>query len=408
VRILLVDDDHLLVKALLRSIRLQRPHWRLTPVNSGEAAIVEMAQDSFDLILTDMQMPGIDGTGVLTWARELQPEAIRVILSGHAPQRRILESEGDYHRFLTKPVDPTRLVDIIESFIRHHPDPFRREARAMVVKLERIPSLRNNLDAIGMLLAEGRSSIRAVAEIVAQDLGLALQVLKLVNSGYLPGERPITDIVQAVEFLGFEQIGELIRNRGEDSFTAEGEGPGPLLAGLWAHSLQIGSMASSLVYRETGDEACAAEAFTAGLFHDVGIAVLANLPELGYGQIPLEPATAGAGVIEAERSHCGTDHAEVGAELLHLWGLPEPFIQAVRSHHNPRLPEHETLVSLALHVAHLGKGGELLKPGAPLDREQGDAIATSLWGDILLAWRNRRTEAPRASSLAPIGGNHEC
>lgn len=406
-RILLVDDDPLLVRALLRSIRLQRPEWRLTPVHSGEGAILEMAQAPFDLILTDMQMPGLDGTGVLTWARELQPEAIRVILSGHAPQRRILESEGDYHRFLTKPVDPTRLVDIIESFSRRHPDPCRRAARAMVVRLERIPSHQEHLDGIGRLLAEGRPSIRTVADLVAQDLGLALQVLKLVNSGYLPGERPITDIHQAVEFLGMEQVGELIRPRGKDAFGPGSGDSGTFLSRLWSHSVEIGRMARSLVLQETGDLACAAEAYTAGLLHDVGIAVLATEHDMGHEQAALEVSALGLGVLEAERERCGTDHAEVGAELLHLWGLPESFIQAIRDHHHPRLMDHRPLVSLALQVAHLGGGDDSHASSASLDLGAVPAAAPPILGAALKAWRDRRTAVPFPPPWAPIGAEHE-
>jgi HD-like signal output (HDOD) protein len=93
-------------------------------------------------------------------------------------------------------------------------------------------------------------------------------------------------------------------------------------------------------------------ALLAGLLHDSGKLVLAaNLPE-EYGRVLLatERASAEPWIIEDEV--LGTTHAEAGAYLLGLWGIPDPIVEAIAFHHRPRECPADAFTPLtAVHVA---------------------------------------------------------
>ena len=94
------------------------------------------------------------------------------------------------------------------------------------------------------------------------------------------------------------------------------------------------------------------EAFTAGILHDVGKLILADNPTTNYLQVIADAAREGRSLIEAEQAAFKATHAEVGAYLLDLWGLPSPLVEAVAYHHQPaRASELEFGCLTAVHAA---------------------------------------------------------
>ena len=392
-RILVVDDDPLILKALNRTFRMQRPGWEAQVVDGGEEAVRRLDQARFDLVLTDMQMPGLDGTQVLRHARKVQPIAARVVLSGHAPLRRILEAEGDYHRFLVKPVDPADLVAIVEAFALDPAEEGSAEARSLVAGLDRIPSLPGNLQELQRLLSLREVDPGAVAAVILRDIGMASKVLKLVNSAYMPFRRSITDLEQAVDFLGIDLLKEMVLER-EVMVAVEDETPGGFsLQDLWRHSRHVARVVRDLVQRETGDPRAAGEAYSVGLLHDIGQLVLATSPACRYQELLASLEDPWESLTALERERLGTDHVQVGAELLALWGLPEPFGSALREQHVADLDRHSSLISLALHVAHC----QVVEPGGRVRFVEGafqegnpprpaDPLLP-LWQSVLEPWK---------------------
>ena len=77
------------------------------------------------------------------------------------------------------------------------------------------------------------------------------------------------------------------------------------------------------------------EAFIAGMLHDVGKIILAERLSSEYSERQKLAAKEGISKLEAEKQIFGVTHAEVGAYLLGIWGLPDPVVEAVAFHHHP-------------------------------------------------------------------------
>lgn len=412
-RVLVVDDDPLVLKALDRTFRMRLSGWETVLADSGERAVGLLEQAPFDLVLTDMQMPGLDGSMVLRRAMDLQPDAVRVVLSGHAPLRRIMEAEGHYHRFLTKPIDPEELMAILEAFCLDGSKAGTARARSFVTGLERIPSLPRHLDRLRVLLDQPKPDLAEVVAEIVQDIGMASRVLKLVNSAFLSFGRSITDLNQAAEYLGMDTIQELLAHQHALSSFEDETPEGLDLTALWTHSRHAGLVARGLVLRATGDRAAAAEAYSVGLLHDVGMVVLATTPSSGYRSILERQLIEGGEITALERAKLGTDHVQVGSELVSLWGLPASFSTVIREHHGSHLGDFSSLKSLALQLAHsnlgraqapgrLSEGSFIESPGVP----QAGSVE-ELWDLLLPAWESCRREAraqpPLACGALPTG-----
>lgn len=394
---LVVDDDPLILKALNRTFSLNLPDWEIVPATSGELAVSWLTRTVFDLVLTDMQMPGMDGSVVLKMARQLQPQAVRIVLSGHSPLLRIMGAEGDYHRFLTKPVDPDQLMAILRSFILEGAGDGTRKARELVTGLMGIPCIPSNLARLEAALELPEPSLGEVLEVVSQDLGMAAKILKLVNTAYLSFGRSIVELDKAIESLGLDIIQELVLSRGAMA-PAENLAPeGLSLEALWAHSRVIGLRTRDLIYRETGDRHAAAEAYTAGLLHDVGMVVLANDPSCRYRSILEQGRLPGGQLIPLEQEQLGTDHVQVGVQLLNLWGLPESISSITREHHACRIEDHSSMISLALQVAHSPVGDPRAADQyfeqpclqSLLPQAEGTSL-DAVWQHALGTWKDRR------------------
>jgi two-component system probable response regulator PhcQ len=117
IHILLVDDEPNVLKSLARLLRA----YHITEALSGEDALQLLQEHSFDLIISDFRMPGIDGITFLCESLKIQPDAIRIILTGHADLNNVIAAinEANVYRFITKPWDGPEVTHAVESGLAH-------------------------------------------------------------------------------------------------------------------------------------------------------------------------------------------------------------------------------------------------------------------------------------------------
>ena len=90
VRIIFVDDEPNILDGLRRMLRSMRSQWDMTFANSGQEALDTLAEKPFDVIVSDMRMPGIDGAQLLNEVKDLYPQMIRIALYGQTSNESIL------------------------------------------------------------------------------------------------------------------------------------------------------------------------------------------------------------------------------------------------------------------------------------------------------------------------------
>ncbi len=352
-QILFVDDEPILLDGLKRSLRSMRNEWSMTFAGSGEEALKVLEQTPFDVVVSDMRMPKMDGAQLLDEVQRRYPHIVRIVLSGYSDKAMLFHSIRATHQFLAKPCEPEQLKTTIQRACALK-DVLRSDTlRAMVSGMPAIPSLPEILLEIKKEAESKTSSLKAIGNIIVKDMGMTAKVLQLANSTFFGVRGPISTVEQAVNFLGLETIQALILVTHVFSQLSAKHVATFQIGRLWEESLETGALAREIARVEGCTPFVTEQAYTAGLLHDVGVLLLATNAADQYGAVLREVSSKGGRAVwEAEQSTFGVTHVEIGAYLLGLWGLSDPIVEAVAYHHRPGECLEKTFSPLtAVHVA---------------------------------------------------------
>jgi len=353
-RILFVDDEPRILEGLNRMLRPHRHEWEMVFAAGGEQALAELEKAPFDVVVSDMRMPGIDGLALLTTVRERYPDAARIILSGFSEVDTALRTIPIAHQFLSKPCDAAVIRNVvqragqIQELLRN--DTIRRYVGG-IASLPSCPRVYNELNAA---LANPDTSIAEITRIVEHDVGISARILQVVNSGFFGMPRRVTSVQNAVGYLGAGMIKNLALSIGVfQAFGEHGSVRGFSIDAEQHHAFLSANIAGSLFE----ERQLSSEAFTAAMLQNVGVLILATRMSEEYERVIAERDATSRPDFEVETRLLGFNHPEIGAYLLGLWGLPFPIVEAVAFHHTPeRLEQGAFDAASAVYVAdHLAR-----------------------------------------------------
>lgn len=141
--LLLVDDEQNILSALRRLLRTEG--YRILTANSGAEAIELLKAETVDVVMSDQRMPGMAGVDLLRIAKDMQPECVRIVLSGYTELQAVTSAinDGAIYKFLCKPWDDAHLkANIAEAFARRRmADENRRLTQELEVKNTQLQEL---------------------------------------------------------------------------------------------------------------------------------------------------------------------------------------------------------------------------------------------------------------------------
>jgi putative nucleotidyltransferase with HDIG domain len=402
-RILFVDDEVSVLDGLQNILRKQRHVWDMAFARGSAAALAELELAAYDVIVSDMKMPGMDGPALLQVIKDRYPAAARIVLSGQAERDAVLRALPVAHQFLSKPCDIDLLRAVIDRTCNLQMLLQDDAIRRVVGKLDTLPSVASSYWALTRALQQQEIGLADVAAIVEQDPGMTAKVLQLVNSAYFGLAHRITSIQQAVMYLGIELLKGLLLTARVFALMDISRMPGFSLDRLQQHSLLTARVAKRLVTNPADQD----EAFTAALLHDVGHVIFAlGVPER-FAEVLRIAHAEGRPLDEVEREVLCVSHSEVGAYLLGVWGLPFPILEAIANHHQPhRVAEGSRDVLAAVHVADALVDG-WIETGDPNERLDVAFLESAGWDSHLPAWRQIAAEEIEASRARAGQGDRE-
>ncbi len=384
-KVLFVDDEPNLLEGLRRMLRPLRDEWDVAFAGSGAEALELLDRTPFDVVVTDMRMPGMDGAQLLAEVRGRHPRAVRIVLTGQSSREAVLRAVNVAHRQLTKPCDPELLKAAVRRACALRDLLSGGTLLTLLSRIESVPSMPDTYAEVVRELESSDSSLRKVGALIARDVGMSAKILQMVHSAFFGVRFHVSSPAQAVVCLGAETTKALVLAATIFSRFAPGQ-LGPFsIDEVWAHSRAVARLAREVARAEGCAQKDVEYAAMAGLLHDTGKLVLAGyLPEQ-YRQALALAAERGLSACAAEREVFGSTHAEVGAYLFGLWGLPDPIVEAVAWHHSPGdCPAGGFGPLAAVHVADaLAHGPD----GGRLDRDYlarlGVAGREAVWQELL-------------------------
>lgn len=367
-RLLFVDDDAHVLDGLRNMLRPQRKRWEMVFTLGAEEALAAMEGAPFDVVVSDMRMPRVDGATLLRRVAERYPRTVRIVLSGQTEMDTALKSVSIAHQFLSKPCPADLLQNVLERACELNALLGSESLRQVVANIKRLPTTPQVFLQLTEALADPNVSLKQVAELLSRDVAICARVIQLVNSPFFGLTRRVTSVLEAVTYLGTTTIKSVVLSLESFSLMSDAARcPGFSLDAVQRHSLYTGNLAKAII----GDAARAEYAFMAGMLHDIGLLILAMHFPPALERLVTDPEWAAA-----EDTNSEVSHTRLGAYLLGLWGLPYPVIEAVAHHHAPRRVDHRAFdlpdaVYVADRLAHelLPGGDHGAEPREALDRE---------------------------------------
>jgi putative nucleotidyltransferase with HDIG domain len=359
-RVLFVDDDPVL-RELYASIGPDlREHYEVFTASNGKEGVQMLQERTFDVVVSDLTMPKMDGVQFLGHVVRTQPDSARIIISGYLDRLRIAQCLFVGHRYFNKPCDIKALGALLLRLNSFREIISNQKVRRVIGGLGSLPGPPDTYLKLEEVLNSAYSSLNDVAAVVEKDIGVTAKLLQIVNSAQFGVARQIVSPTEAVQLVGVEVVRGLVL--GLQAFSVYKSNPAKKAppTDLWEHSLRV-ALAARRIAQAKGlsHEACE-KAFLGGLLHDIGkIVIIANVPE-EYAEVATFARNYKVPLHEAEMRRFGATHAQIGAYLLALWGIQEDVVKLVEHHHSlESFPEHDDCGPLAaVHAAHAAEGKE--------------------------------------------------
>jgi HD-like signal output (HDOD) protein len=332
-RVLFVDDEAAILEGLRAVLRPQRREWDMVFALGGPAGLQEVENSKFDIVVTDMRMPILDGAALLARVKELQPHAIRLVLSGQTDSQTTMKSVFTAHQFLAKPCDAEKLRNVVKRCCELNELLAADELKSLCGDVSLLPAAPTTYLAISKALGNPNTGIADVVRIVEREPTLCAKVLQLANSAFFGLPRAVSNVSQAATYLGTLALRDL--SLAMETMASLQSGRAALPAESY-RAFQTNALAVGLLGRRWfgTDRRKADDAFVAGMLRDMGHLVLATRPSNSPGKVDVE------------------QHGALSAYLLGLWGIPHAVLEMVAFHEHPERVEHEGLeVVDVVHVA---------------------------------------------------------
>ena len=219
---------------------------------------------------------------------------------------------------------------------------------------EQLPPAPQVLSELLTVLSDLEADSSRAVDLITFDPGLTAKVLQTSNSAMLGRGKPIDDVAEAVNRLGFQTVYRIVASASAGQIlrpTKGNHGVDP--DAFWKHSVMT-AFAAQIIARDSTEDANLL--FTAGLLHDLGKVILANAYKDGYAAVIAQAGANSPAAIESEKATYGLNHAEVGGRLMARWKFSAPIISSVWFHHDPvgagPMQRYAACVNLADSLAH--------------------------------------------------------
>jgi len=334
-KILFVDDEPNILDSLRLTLRPLRSKWDMTFALGGHEALIAFSQTPFDVLVSDMRMPGMDGVQLLSEVLHRYPETIRLILSGYSDEKSVLKTVKLAHQYLSKPCRPVDLIQAIDNALRLRSVLLNSHIKSLIASLVSLPVLPPVYSQLVTALQDENATLEQVANIISQDVAMCASVLRLLNSAFFGLPARVSSIHHAVKLLGSQTLQALVLSSSLFTTLKQNKIPGFSIKLLWEHSFRVACFAKAIGEKEGMKQVDLDDCFIAGILHDVGKLIISTQMRHEFESVLGKVRCQSRALHDVELEVLGTTHAEVGAYLMAIWGFNISSMDAVCWHHCP-------------------------------------------------------------------------
>lgn len=332
--ILFVDDEKQILKSLKKAFIGST--YNTFTAESGVEALEILSREPINLIVVDLDMPGMNGYNVLREVKDKYPAVIRLVLSGDIDETTLLKIQKEClaKSYISKPLKNKELFGTVERIFNVEKLLTNKNLMEVINKIEVLPFSQDVFFKFNALI-EQDAGMKEIAEIIESDPSLTAKVLQAANSVFY-GVKTGT-VSQAITYLGLNNVRNIVLLTVFYKKLDDVKSPRIHrdLEYLWQHAVTTNKIIPLLykkLFKKEIPEVCA----MAGLLHDIGKIVLISTFTEDY----LKAAEAVGRDKDKiyyyeEMEFLEVTHSEIGGYLLEWWGLPYPIVESALFHHDP-------------------------------------------------------------------------
>lgn len=329
--ILLVGED---------ALRLQDPvllphagQWVITLAGSSAQALQELEREPQDVVIADVRALAPGGNGLLLTVSQRWPSTSRIALSG-SPDSAAQAYEMPFpaaHQYLYSQSPASEYHEAVERCLRLQDLLSQPGLRSLIGAVRQLPPRPRTFARLQVMMSHRNVTPKKICAVIEADAAITAKVLQLANCAMFHEHDRVKSIEQALVRLGFSGVRNLVMCSEVLASWSRAAQSAADLDAMQAHVQRVARVTAAL----TAGTSCSDEAVLAAFLHDIGYWILAQERPAELDRAAALAVAEDIPMQEAERRVLGTSHAEIGAYLLGLWGMPNTLVEAVAHHHMP-------------------------------------------------------------------------
>lgn len=330
-KILIVDDEVQILKALIRLF--MDTDYDIVAANSGEEALKILEQQQFNMIISDMKMPYMDGYELLKRVKELYPKTVRIILSGYSDEKVVFHAlqKNIARLYVFKPWKNEELIQVVSQLLQTEDILNNSHLLKLINNIENLPTIKTTYQRILNLINED-TDIGAISSEIERDISIAAKILNVANSAFYGSKTG--SIKQAVSYIGLQNTQKLVITTSIIETMNEKNEAGEMIKNIWTHSF-LANRLLAFLYEKYLNKRLPDLYSSAALLHNIGEVFFLKYFYEEYIKLLLKTKTEKDNISKLENEAFTVSHSEAGAYLLEWWEFPFPIIEAALYHHNP-------------------------------------------------------------------------
>lgn len=330
-KILFVDDEKQILKSLSRLF--METDYEIETAESGAEALDRLASNDFDLIVSDMRMPNMDGNELLSKVKVLYPNVMRIMLSGYCEDQIIFKAlqKNLAKLYIFKPWENEIILKTIEQIFQTEDMLKSNNLLKIMNSVDNLPTIKCSYQRIINLIENEADDIEISKEIES-DPAVAVKIIQVANSAFYGAKTG--SIQRAITYIGLANTYNLVLSTSIiDAFEDVGFDD-KNIEYVWKHAF-VSNKLLAFFYEKHLNRKLPELYSTAGLFQNIGVLLLLKCFKHDYMKLLVENIPNKNNLLLNEKNSFNITHVEAGGYLLKWWDFPYPIVEAAMYHHNP-------------------------------------------------------------------------
>lgn len=343
-KILFVDDEPNVLNSLKRLFHPNKIYWDMDFAHGGQSALDLLKNKEYDVVISDMFMPDIDGAELLKWISENSPGTMRFILSGYSDLELVKKTLVPAHKFFHKPCPKEKMEKEINWIIflrKLLPD---KKIRDQINQLGMLPVNPFIYAMLKQVLYE--KDLNEFKKIIYFDPGMFLNIYKIIMNSFFIENIELQSFFKLLHKIDIKVLNLIFES--QDTFKIyDFYSQKFSLNIVWRHSYRTAFLAKKIAETTKKDFLFIENSFISGLLHSVGVLLMILLFKSEYIKFFLDNIYE-KNFLDLEQNTFNINHATLGAYLVGIWGGNKDIVEAIAFHNRPSLMRKKNLSPLSI------------------------------------------------------------